>query len=212
MKLTIFKPDGNKSSSSITVDKNVFAIEPNEAAVHQAVIAELANFRQGTSSSKNRSMVRGGGRKPFRQKGRGGARAGTIRSPLWVGGGTVFGPEPRTYSHKLPKKLRRLARKSVLSDKASKKGIMVVEDFKLESPKTRDMVKMLSDLNISGKKVLILPEEISENLVLATNNIPGVYVVKADFASTYDLIDCDILLFTESGLKLLNKSLGDKAS
>ncbi len=190
----------------------MFAIEPNEAAVHQAVIAELANFRQGTSSSKNRSMVRGGGRKPFRQKGTGRARAGTIRSPLWVGGGSVFGPEPRSYSHKLPKKLRRLARKSVLSDKASKKGIMVVEDFKLESPKTRDMVKMLSDLNISGKKVLILPEEISENLVLATNNIPGVYVVKADFASTYDLIDCDILLFTESGLKLLNKSLGDKAS
>jgi large subunit ribosomal protein L4 len=131
---------------------------------------------------------------------------------LWVGGGTVFGPEPRSYSHKLPKKLRRLARKSILSDKAANKGIMVVEDFELESPKTKDMVKILSDLNIRDRKVLVLPEEISENLVLATNNIPGVYVVKADYASTYDLIDSDILLFTESGLKLLNKSLGDKES
>jgi large subunit ribosomal protein L4 len=212
MKLTILKSDGNKSSSSITVDKAVFGIEPNEAAVHQAVVAELTNYRQGTSSSKNRALVRGGGRKPFRQKGRGGARAGTIRSPLWVGGGTVFGPEPRSYSHKLPKKLRRLARKSILSDKAANKGIMVVEDFELESPKTKDMVKILSDLNIRDRKVLVLPEEISENLVLATNNIPGVYVVKADYASTYDLIDSDILLFTESGLKLLNKSLGDKES
>lgn len=212
MKLTILKSDGNKSSSSITVDKAVFGIEPNEAAVHQAVVAELTNYRQGTSSSKNRALVRGGGRKPFRQKGRGGARAGTIRSPLWVGGGTVFGPEPRSYSHKLPKKLRRLARKSILSDKAANKGIMVVEDFELESPKTKDMVKILSDLNIRDRKVLVLPEEISENLVLATNNIPGVYVVKADYASTYDLIDSDILLFTESGLKLLNKSLGDKKS
>lgn len=211
MKLTIYKSDGNKSSSSIVVDKGIFGIEPNESAVHQAVIAELTNYRQGTSSSKNRARVRGGGRKPFNQKGRGGARAGTIRSPLWVGGGTVFGPEPRSYSHKLPKKLKRLARKSVLSDKASKIGIMVVEDFKLESPKTKDMVKMLSDLNIKGRKVLILPEEVSENLLLATNNIPGVFVVKADYASTYDFIESDTLLFTESGLKILNKSLGEKA-
>ncbi len=212
MKLTILKPDGNKSSSSITVDKDVFGIEPNETAVHQAVVAELTNFRQGTSSSKNRARVRGGGRKPFKQKGRGGARAGTIRSPLWVGGGTVFGPEPRSYSHKLPKKLRRLARKSVLSDKAKSKSIMVVEDFKLELPKTKDMVKILSDLNILNRKVLILPEEVSENLILATNNIPGVYVVKANYASTYDLIDSEILLFTKSGLKLLNKSFGKKES
>ena len=176
------------------------------------MVAELTNFRQGTSSSKNRARVRGGGRKPFKQKGRGGARAGTIRSPLWVGGGTVFGPEPRSYSHKLPKKLRRLARKSVLSDKAKSKSIMVVEDFKLELPKTKDMVKILSDLNILNRKVLILPEEVSENLILATNNIPGVYVVKANYASTYDLIDSEILLFTKSGLKLLNKSFGKKES
>lgn len=203
MKLTVYKMDGNKAST-VTVKKNVFGLEPNAAVIHQAVLAELTNRRQGTSSSKNRSKVRGGGRKPFKQKGRGVARAGSIRSPLWVGGGTIFGPEPRNYSYKLPKKVKHLARRSVFSEKARNNGILIVEELKLDQPRTRDLVKILSNLNIAENKILILLEEVAENLKLAARNLPKVSVKKVEYASTYDVLNCETVLISKAGLKLLN--------
>ena len=207
MKLDTYKLDGSKDSS-VNADKTVFGIKANQSVVHQAVNAELTNLRQGTHSSKNRANVRGGGKKPFKQKGRGGARAGTIRSPLWKGGGTVFGPSPHDYSLKMPKKMRNLARRSVLSNHFANKTIKVLEDFTIENPKTGLFVKILKKLDLIGKKITILSSVYSENLYLSTRNIPNIYVVNALNASTYDIIDCEILLIDKAAIELLNSSLG----
>jgi len=207
MKLDTYKLDGSKDSS-VNADKTVFGIKANQSVVHQAVNAELTNLRQGTHSSKNRANVRGGGKKPFKQKGRGGARAGTIRSPLWKGGGTVFGPSPHDYSLKMPKKMRNLARRSVLSNHFANKTIKVIEDFTIENPKTALFIKILKKLDLLGKKITILSSVYSENLYLSTRNIPNIYVVNALNASTYDIIDCEILLIDKAAIELLNSSLG----
>jgi len=151
MKLNVLKLDGT-TAEAFKADKAVFGIEPNDAVIRQAVLAEMTNMRQGTHSTKNRAMVNGGGRKPFKQKGRGGARAGTIRSPLWRGGGTVFGPEPHSYHHKLSKKVSRLARRSVLSSKIAEDKLIVVDEFSLSSHKTSDFNSILSALNLQDKK------------------------------------------------------------
>tara|TARA_B100000965_G_scaffold310226_1_gene269560 strand:- start:176 stop:808 length:633 start_codon:yes stop_codon:yes gene_type:complete len=209
MKLDTYKLNGSKDSS-VNADKTVFGIKANQSVVHQAVNAELTNLRQGTHSSKNRANVRGGGKKPFKQKGRGGARAGTIRSPLWKGGGTVFGPSPHDYSLKMPKKMRNLARRSVLSNHFANKTIKVLEDFTIENPKTGLFVKILKKLDLIGKKITILSSVYSENLYLSTRNIPNIYVVNALNASTYDIIDCEILLIDKAAIELLNSSLGIK--
>jgi len=206
MKFNITKEDGSKGSS-INVDDSVFGIEPNNSVVHQAVVAELANGRQGTHSTKNRSEVRGGGRKPFKQKGRGVARAGSTRSPIWKGGGTVFGPEPHEYDKKISKKMRRIARRSVLSSKANNGEIIVLEDITVKAPKTNDFSKFLDKLNLLGKKITILVAAYSDDLFLAARNIPNIYLVEATSASTYDLLDCDSLLFDKAGLSLINKQL-----
>ncbi len=206
MKLNVLKQDGSKGAA-LTVDDSVFGITPNESVVHQAVVAELANGRQGTHASKNRSAVRGGGRKPWQQKGRGVARAGTIRSPIWKGGGVVFGPEPHDYDTKLPKKMRRLARRSVLSNRASSGQLMVVDEISVSSPKTKEFTQVLNALNLDGKKVTVLVASYHDNVFLAARNIPNVYVVEATSASTYDLLDCEVLLAEKSGLALLNEQL-----
>jgi len=206
MKFNITKEDGSKGSS-INVDDSVFGIEPNNSVVHQAVVAELANGRQGTHSTKNRSEVRGGGRKPFKQKGRGVARAGSTRSPIWKGGGTVFGPEPHEYDKKISKKMRKLARRSVLSSKANNGEIIVLEDITVKTPKTNDFAKFLDKLNLQGKKITILVAAYSDDLFLAARNIPNIYLVEATSASTYDLLDCESLLFDKAGLSLINKQL-----
>jgi large subunit ribosomal protein L4 len=206
MKFNITKEDGSKGSS-INVDDSVFGIEPNNSVVHQAVVAELANGRQGTHSTKNRSAVRGGGRKPFKQKGRGVARAGSTRSPIWKGGGTVFGPEPHEYDKKISKKMRKIARRSVLSSKANNGEIIVLEDITVKTPKTNDFAKFLDKLNLQGKKITILVAAYSDNLFLAARNIPNIYLVEATSASTYDLLDCESLLFDKAGLSLINKQL-----
>ena len=206
MKFNITKEDGSKGSS-INVDDSVFGIEPNNSVVHQAVVAELANGRQGTHSTKNRSAVRGGGRKPFKQKGRGVARAGSTRSPIWKGGGTVFGPEPHEYDKKISKKMRKLARRSVLSSKANNGEIIVLENITVKTPKTNDFAKFLDKLNLQGKKITILVAAYSDNLFLAARNIPNIYLVEATSASTYDLLDCESLLFDKAGLSLINKQL-----
>ena len=206
MKFNILKQDGTKGSS-ITVDDSVFAIEPNNGVVHQAVVTELANGRQGTHSAKNRSEVRGGGKKPWKQKGRGVARAGTIRSPIWKGGGVVFGPEPHKYNKKISKKMRQLARRSVLSSKAKNGEIIILEDISISAPKTKDFAEILKKLNLSDKKITILVAGYSDDLFLAVRNIPNIYLVDATSASTYDLLDCETLLFDKAGLSLINNQL-----
>ena len=206
MKLNILNNDGSEGKA-VTVDKSVFGIKPNESVIHQAVITELANERQGTHASKNRSKVRGGDKKPWKQKGRGVARAGTIRSPIWRGGGTVFGPQPHDYKTKISKKMKRLARRSVLSFRADNGDILVVDEISISSSKTKEFIEFLKILNISGKKVTILVASLSENLFLSSRNVPNIYLVEATSASTYDLLDCEKLLFDKAGLALLNKKL-----
>ena len=156
-----------------------------------------------TDASKNRALVRGGGRKPFKQKGTGSARAGTTRSPIWRGGGTVFGPEPHAYSHKVSKKVGKLARKSVLADKASNGQLMLVDELKIDSHKTADFVKILNTLGLQDKKITILSSGKDRNLELASQNLHKVYLVDAKSVSTYDLIDCEIVLLDKAGLAIL---------
>ena len=208
MNLNTIKPDGTKGTA-VKVDNGVFKIKPNEAVVYQAVIQELHNQRQGTHSAKSRGMVKGGGRKPWRQKGRGVARAGTIRSPLWKGGGTVFGPEPHPYKKRMPKKMKQLARKSVLSHKASKGEIFIVDELIQPEPKTSTFYGFLISLDIQEKRVLVLPAEMEKNIRLSVRNLPNVNIKKADSASTYDLINHEVLLFDKPGLLLLNKKLSN---
>ena len=206
MKINVLKKDGSKGTA-VTVDDSVFGIKPNESVVHQAVVAELANGRQGTHASKNRSAVRGGGKKPFKQKGRGVARAGTIRSPIWKGGGVVFGPEPHGYDTKMPKKMRRLARRSVLSSRASSGELIVVDEIAVNNGKTKEFIEVLNALSLSGKKLTILVATDNEKVFLAARNIPNIYVVEARSASTYDLLDCEVLLFEKAAIALLSDSL-----
>ena len=208
MNLNTIKPDGTKGTA-IKVNNEVFKIEPNEAVIYQAVMQELHNQRQGTHSAKSRGMVKGGGRKPWRQKGRGVARAGTIRSPLWKGGGTVFGPEPHSYKKRMPKKMKQLARKSILSYKASKGEIFIVNEFIQREPKTAIFYEFLKSLDIQKQKILVLPEKIEKNISLSVRNLYNVDINKADSASTYDLINHDILLFDKLGLLSLNEKLSN---
>ncbi len=206
MTLDVLKIDGSKSGDQIDLSDSIFAIEPNDHAIYLSVKAFLANQRQGTSKSKERAEVRGGGKKPWKQKGRGGARAGTSRSPLWVGGGTIFGPRPRDYRQDLPKKVRRLARKSAFSYKAKDAQLLVVEDFNLDQPKTKDFSKILSALKVGGKKVLLLTEANNPNVYKSGRNIPKVKVLEASKASTYDLLNNQILILQKSAVKEIEKT------
>ena len=206
MKLNILKLDGSKSSQ-IKADESVFGIEPNEPVIRQAVLAELTNLRQGTHATKNRASVAGGGRKPWRQKGRGVARAGTIRSPLWRGGGRVFGPEPHSYNKKLSKRLSKLARKSVLSSKIANNEIVIVEKFQIDSRKTSNFVSLLKNLGLHKKKLTVLISDFDKNIEWSTQNLRYVYIVNASKASTYDLLDCEILLMDKDSLLVLTTML-----
>ena len=208
MKLNTINLKGSKVGD-VTANINVFGIEPNAGVVRQAILSEMTNMRQGTHSSKNRALVKGGGKKPWKQKGRGVARAGTIRSPLWKGGGTVFGPEPHEYSHKLPKKISRLARCSVLSSKAAEGSILVVEDFRIGSHKTSEFVSVLEALNLNNKKLTLLITELNENLDKSVRNLRSVNLVEAKKVSTYDLIDCDVLVLDKASFEILNDLLSD---
>ena len=209
MELQIIKNSGTKSAK-IKVDETVFGIKPNESVVHQAIVAELSNLRQGTRQAKSRGMVTGSQRKPFRQKGRGMARAGTKKSPLWRGGGVVFPPSPHKHIKLMPKKMKQLARRSVLSDKAANGKVLVIDDFNIEKPKTKQFIDLLKKLDLSETKVVILPSVVDNNLDLATRNIPNIFVVKATDVSTFDLLDSEVLLFDKAGLTLLNKQLSPK--
>ncbi len=206
MKLDVYKIDGTKTGEQVELSKDIFEIEPNDHALYLAVKAYLANQRQGTHKTKERSEVRGGGKKPWRQKGRGGARAGSIRSPLWVGGGTIFGPKPRDYRQKLNKKVNALARKSALSYKAKNNQIIVVEDFNFEKPKTKDFVNILKALNIDGKKTLLLTNGNLENVYKSGRNIERVNILEANKASAYELLNNQILILQKSALALLEST------
>jgi large subunit ribosomal protein L4 len=206
MKVALRKIDGS-TAAEVDMPEAIFAAEPNEGVIHQAVVAELANRRQGTASTRTRSMVRGGGRKPWRQKGRGTARAGTIRSPLWVGGGRVFGPHPRDYHQKLSKKMKRLARISALSAKAKADQILVVEDFAVESGKTRDMVAILKGIGVADKKTLLLVPSADEMLLRAGRNLPNLEIRQASTVSTYDILNCQVLVIQKSALDEMQKVL-----
>jgi len=206
MTLDIYKTDGNASGDKIKLTDDIFGIEPNDHAIYLSVKAFLAHQRQGTSKAKERSEVRGGGRKPFRQKGRGGARAGTSRSPLWVGGGTIFGPRPRTYRQNLPKKVKRLARKSAFSYKVKDEQLMVVEDFSFENPKTKEFANMLDALNANGKRVLLLTGKNDNVVYKSGRNISKVKVLEAAKASTYDILNNQVLIMQKSAVDVINKS------
>ena len=206
MKHNIYNLSG-KVVSEFNLDDSVFGIDPNHGVVRQAVLAEMTNMRQGTHASKNRALVSGGGKKPFKQKGRGGARAGTIRSPLWKGGGTVFGPEPHSYKHKLPKKVSKLARKSLFSSKVSDGEFYIVDSLSLESHKTSNFVSILNKLNFSEKKILILVSAHDEKLDLAVRNLRNVYLVDAKKVSAYDLIDCNQIIIEKASVDILTKLL-----
>ena len=208
MELQVLNNQGKKSST-IKVDEAIFGLEPNKDAVYRSVLSEMANSRQGTHSTKSRGMVRGGGKKPWKQKGRGVARAGTNRSPIWRGGGTVFGPEPHKYEYNLPKKIKRLARRSVLSQKIKDKKLIVIDDFNVKKIKTKKICQLLQKLKIDGK-VIFLSSDIDENLFLSLRNIPNIALLKAINASTYDLIDSDFILIDKKGLESLNEGLAVK--
>jgi large subunit ribosomal protein L4 len=209
MTLDIYKKDGNASGDKIELTDDIFGIEPNDHAIYLSVKAFLAHQRQGTSKAKERSEVRGGGRKPFRQKGRGGARAGTSRSPLWVGGGTIFGPRPRNYRQNLPKKLKRLARKSAFSYKVKDEQLMVIEDFSFENPKTKEFANILESLNATGKRILLLTGQNDNVVYKSGRNIPKVKILEAAKASTYDILNNQVLIMQKSAVDVINKSFAE---
>lgn len=195
------------SVGEIELNDLVFGIEPNEAVLFDAVVAQRASLRQGNHKVKNRSEVAGGGRKPWRQKGTGRARQGSIRSPQWRGGGVVFGPTPRSYSYKLPKKVRRLALKSALSAKVGEQNLLVLDALQLAAPKTKDFKAILGNLNIE-KKALFVTAELDENVALSARNIPGVTVLTASGINVLDLLGHEKVVFTKAAVEKVEEVLG----
>lgn len=210
MKLTVYKTDGKSSGKKVDLDDEIFGIEPNETLIYEDVRRFLSNNRQGTAKTKERGEVRGGGRKAYRQKGTGMARRGSIRSPLLKGGGTVFGPKPRTYSVRMTKKMRRNARKSALSVKASAEAITVIQDFTYEEPKTKNILELLESFKLQDKKVLILTAETDLNVYKSARNIPNVNVLEAYKPSTYQILNADVLLIQKNGIEVLENSFKPK--
>lgn len=191
----------------INLNEEIFGITPNKAVLKDAIILTMASLRQGTHKTKNRSEVSGGGRKPWRQKGTGRARQGSIRAVQWVGGGNYGTPVPRDYSKKQNRKERQLALKSALSDKAIEKSIIVVENISLATPKTKEMVNLLETLKLADKKVLIIVKEFDDNLILASRNLQNVVLILAEEINVLDLVGTDVMLITEEALKTVEEVL-----
>ncbi|SEB18924.1 large subunit ribosomal protein L4 [Thalassobacillus cyri] len=187
---------GGSQVGDVELNDAVFGIEPNTHVLHEAVVMQRASLRQGTHKVKNRSEVSGGGRKPWRQKGTGRARQGSIRSPQWVGGGTVFGPTPRSYSYKLPKKVRRLALRSALSSKINEENVVVLESLSFDAPKTKEAVNVLKALDVNTKALIVTADE-DENVTRSTNNIPNAKTVTVDQLNVLDLLAHDKLILTK---------------
>ncbi len=198
-KLALFNQSGSQVGD-IELADSVFGIEPNTSVLHDAVVMQRASLRQGTHKTKGRSEVRGGGRKPWRQKGTGRARQGSIRSPQWVGGGVVFGPTPRSYSYNLPKKVRRLAIKSALSNKVLAENMIVLDNLAFEAPKTKEMATVLSNLSVD-EKALIVTADYNETVALSARNLPGVTFVTAEGVNVLDVIKHDKLIMTKEAVE-----------
>jgi len=207
MELKVYKIDGTESGETVNLPDSVFGVEPNTHLIYQAVRTYLSNQRQGTHKAKERSEVHGGGKKPFRQKGTGRARQGTSRSPIMVGGGTIFGPRPHKHILSIPKKASRLARKSALSLKAKENEIIVVQDFNFDAPKTKDLFNILKGLKIEDKKTLLLVPSKNETVYKSGRNIPKLNVLISDKAATYELLNNKVLLIQKSAVEPLCKSL-----
>lgn len=204
-KVALYNMEG-KQIGDIELNEAIFGAKINEALMHQVVVNQLANRRQGTAATKTRSFVRGGGRKPWRQKGTGRARVGSIRSPLWVGGGVTFGPAPRNYSYRIPKKARRQALKSALSAKVRDGNLIVLDQLTIEQPKTKLMVNVLKALN-AEKKPLIVIGDWDTNIELATRNIPKALLLKSSGLNVYDVLNHDQVIFTKDALTKLEEVL-----
>ncbi len=202
-KIDVLSTDGKKVKELELNDK-VFGIEPNENVVHEVVVNYLANQRQGTQSTKTRAEVAGGGRKPWRQKGTGRARQGSIRAPQWIKGGIALGPKPRTYTYKVNKKEKRLAIRSILSSKVLEKQLTVVDSLDMKEIKTAEMVKTLSNLKLTGKTLVVLPEN-NEKVQKSLRNIEGVRALIVDTINAYDLVKYENLVLTENSVKKLEE-------
>ncbi|MDK2823779.1 MAG: large subunit ribosomal protein [Clostridia bacterium] len=203
-KVALYNTQGSQVGE-IELKDEIFGIEPNESVVHEAVVMQMASLRRGTSSTKSRGEVRGGGRKPWRQKGTGRARVGTIRSPLWRGGAIVFGPKPRDYNYSIPKKKRRLALKSVLSAKVQDGELIVVDELKFEKPKTKEMLKVLDALK--AQKALVVTADLDENVYKSSRNIPGITPMMASGLNVYDILTHDKLILTKDAVAKVEEVL-----
>lgn len=198
----VFNMSGSEVGS-IDLNDNIFAVEVNEHVMHQAVVQYLANQRQGTQSAKTRAEVRGGGRKPWRQKGTGRARQGSIRSPQWTGGGVVFAPKPRDYSFKLNKKVKRLALKSALTSKVNEGKLVVLDELKLEAIKTKEMANVLKNINVN--KALVVLEDGNDNAVISARNIPTVKTASVGTINVYDILKYDSMVVTKAAVEKIEE-------
>ena len=204
MELSIVNITGKDTGKKVTLNDAIFKIEPNDHAIYLDVKQFLANQRQGTQSAKTRSEERGGGRKPYRQKGTGRARQGSLRSPNFVGGGVVFAPKPRDYSYKLPKKVKRLAMKSALSSKVENGEIIVLEELVMDAPKTKDMVNILKNINTVKKSLIVLGEK-DENVVKSARNIPGVKTTFVNNLNVYEILKYDTFVVTKDAAQKIEE-------
>ena len=207
MQLNVFNKNGEETGRMVTLNDTVFGIEPNDHAIYLDVKQYMANKRQGTHKAKERSEITGSTRKMIRQKGSGGARRGDVKSPVLVGGGRIFGPKPRDYSFKLNKKVKALARKSALTYKAKENAIMIVEDFTWETPKTKDFLALMRDLNLNERKTLFVLPENDKVIFLSARNLKTAKVVTVSEMNTYKVLDAANILFTERSLTIIEENL-----
>jgi len=207
MDINVLDIKGQETGRKVTLNENIFGIEPNDHVLYLAVKQYLADQRQGTAKSKERSEHAGSTRKLGRQKGGGGARRGDINSPVLVGGGRVFGPKPRDYSFKLNKKVKVLARKSALAYKAQDNAIVVIEDFNLDAPKTKDFVNIAKNLKVDSKKVLLVLPEVEKNVYLSARNLQKAEVMTAAQVNSYKVLNADVVVITENSLKVIDEIL-----
>ena len=204
MEVSVLNINGQETGRKVTLNEAIFGIEPNDHVLYLDVKQYLAQQRQGTAKSKERSEISGSTRKLGRQKGGGGARRGDINSPILVGGGRVFGPKPRNYDFKLNKKVKVLARKSALSYKAQESAIVVVEDFNFETPKTKDFINFAKNLKVEDKKALVVLPEVNKNVYLSARNLKRAAVMTASTLNSYKVLNADVLVITESSLKAID--------
>lgn len=207
MEVSVLNINGQETGRKATLNDAIFGIEPNDHVIYLDVKQYLAAQRQGTAKTKERSEHAGSTRKLIRQKGSGGARRGDIKSPVLVGGGRVFGPQPRDYGFKLNKKVKVLARKSALSYKAQDNAIIIVEDFNIEAPKTKDFINITKNLKVDGKKTLVVLPEVNKNVYLSARNIQKAEVMTANMINTYKVLNADVLVIAESALKTIDSIL-----